>query len=244
MSTEELIAGWLPPEYDYQRPRRGQIRKGMIVKVDSDGVFVDVGLKRDGFVPMSDLATLGREFIDSLEYGQEVMTRIIRPQDRDGNLVLSLSEARMEEDWKKAQEFLTIGTIWRGEVNGENSGGLLVPFGHLQGFIPAYHIAIPAKKGQSPDERRAELRQVIGQEIPLKVIEVDRSRNRLVLSERLARQQIADECMERLLAGLSEGQVCEGNVRALYDFGAFMDLGGADGLIHVSRARLETGQAP
>ena len=106
MSTEHAIEGWLTKPYDYQAPRRGQIRKGMVLQLEEHGAIIDVGLKRDGFVPQRDIERLGEEAVSQLEPGQEVTARIVRPRDRDGNLILSLYQARMEKDWTKAKELL------------------------------------------------------------------------------------------------------------------------------------------
>jgi small subunit ribosomal protein S1 len=226
--------GWLTKPYDYQSPRRGQIRKGKILRLEEGGAIVDVGLKRDGFVPWQDIERLKDEAVTQLEVGQEVMTRIVRPRDRDGNLILSLYQARMEKDWTKAQEFLESGQVWEGQVSDSNRGGLLVRFGHIRGFVPASHLWGLDGRHLPPDQRQAKLQAYVRQELPLKVIEVDRDRRRLILSERLARRQLRRRTMERLLDELLEGQVARGTVTRLVNFGAFVDLGGADGLIHLS----------
>ena len=234
MSTEHSIMGLLTKPYDYQSPRRGQIRKGKILRLEEGGAIVDVGLKRDGFVPWRDIERLRSEAVTQLEVGQEVMTRIVRPRDRDGNLILSLYQARMEKDWTKAQEFLESGQVWEGQVSDSNRGGLLVRFGHIRGFVPASHLWGLDSRHLPPDQRQAKLQAYVRQELLLKVIEVDRDRRRLILSERLARRQLRRQTMERLLDELLEGQVVRGTVTRLVNFGAFVDLGGADGLIHVS----------
>ncbi len=232
--TEQRIKGWLTEPFDYERPRLGQIREGVILKIEERGVTVDVGLKRDGFVPKADVERLEREAVSQLEPGQEVETRIVRPEDRDGNLILSLYQARLKKDWARAHEMLERGAVWQGKVIGHNQGGLIVKFGGLRGFVPGSHLWAPARHRSSPNKRKELFEEHVGQELPLKVIEVDRDERRLVLSERLARRQMLKGHMERLLNQLVEGQIVQGTVRHLCDFGAFVDLGGADGLIHVS----------
>lgn len=234
MLAECSVGGWLTKAYDYQRPRRGQVRKGVILNLEEHGITVDIGLKRDGFVPRADIERLGEEASSLLELGQEVVTRIVRPRDRDGNLILSLYQARLEKDWTKAQELLENGDVWRGKVTGYNRGGVLAEFGHLRAFVPASHLSALGRQRLPPEQREARLEELVGQELPLKVIEVNRDRRRLVLSERLARQEIREQNKERLLDELVEGQVCRGTVSQLCDFGAFVDIGGADGLIHIS----------
>lgn len=232
--SEEQIKGWLTEEYDYERPKRGQAFAGVILDVSEFSVTVDVGLKRDGIVPEGDLDRLGEDLVSELEPGQEIETRVLRPEDKNGNLVLSIYQARLDKDWNKAQELLESGEIWRGEVIDYNRGGLIVGFNRLRGFVPGSHLAKWQGKRRSSDERKDIFKEYVGDELALKVMEVNQNRRRLILSERLARRQAREENKERLLEELVEGQVCEGIVRHLTDFGAFVDLGGADGLIHIS----------
>ena len=244
MSTEYAIEGWLTKPYDYQRPRRGQMRKGMILRLEERGAIVDVGLKRDGFVPQRDIERLGEEAASQLEPGQEVMARIVRPRDRDGDLILSLYQARQEKDWTKAKELLESDQVWQDKVIDYNRGGLLVKFGHIRGFVPASHLWALDGRHLPADQRQIKLQAYVGQELSLKAIEVDRDRHRLILSERLARRQLRRQKMERLLDELLEGQVVRGTVTRLVDFGAFVDLGGADGLIHLSELAWRRVQRP
>ncbi len=230
----EQTENWLTDAYDYEMPRRGQIRRGVILAVEDNCVIVDVGLKRDGLVPQTDLERLGKEASSQLAPGQEVTTRVLRPQDRDGNLILSLYQARLEKYWKRAQALLDSGEIWRGTVTGYNRGGLQVRFNGLRGFVPGSHLWSVDRRRLSNERRQELFEEYVDRELPLKVIEVDRERRRLIFSERLAHEKMRERHKERLLNELSEGQVREGTVCRLCDFGAFVDLGGADGLIHIS----------
>lgn len=232
--TEQMTTGWLTKPYDYKRPHRGQICQGVILKVEERGITVDVGLKRDGFVPYTDAERLGKEMACQLKPGQEVTACIVRPEDRDGNLILSLYQARLEQDWTKAQEMLESDEVQQAQVTGYNQGGLTVKFGRLRGFVPGSHLAAPDSRRFHRDQREQIFQGYVGQELPLTVIEVNRARRRLILSERLAQRQLRKHRREGLLNELLEGQVCRGTVSRLCDFGAFVDLGGADGLIHVS----------
>ncbi len=234
MLAQDVMERWLTEEYDYERPRRGDIRKGEILKVDEQGIVVDLGLKRDGFIPRTDVERLGEETSSSLEPGQEVKARVVRLEDAEGNLLLSMYQARFERDWTKARELLESGEVWCGEVVDHNRGGLLVQFNNLRGFIPASHLETSNRRRLSSEERSAEFEAYVGQELTLKVIEVNRNRRRLILSERLARKQLRQQNTERLLNELVEGQVVRGTVRSLRPFGAFVDLGGAEGLVHIS----------
>jgi small subunit ribosomal protein S1 len=234
MLAQDVMEKLLTEEYDYERPRRGDIRAGEILKVDERGIVVDLGLKRDGFIPLTDVEKLGEETTSSLEPGQEVKARVVRLEDTEGNLLLSMYQARFERDWKRARELLESGELWSGEVVEHNRGGLLVQFNNLRGFIPASHLDSWTRRRLPPEQREEELKAYIGEELTLKVIEVDRNRRRLILSERLARKQMRRQHIERLLNELVEGQVVRGTVTGLRPFGAFVDLGGAEGLIHIS----------
>jgi len=232
--SAQAIEGWLTDAYDYERPRRGQIREGVILRVEKRGIVIDVGLKREGIVPPKDVDRLGEDASSRLLPGKEVKACIVRPEDREGNLILSLYRARLEQDWARAQQMMESGEVWRGEVIGCNRGGLKVRFGRLDGFVPGSHIGSADGRRLPPDQRLEKFREYIGRELPLEVIEVERGRRRLILSVRLARRKLRERHRDRLLTELLEGQVVQGTVSRLCDFGAFVDLGGADGLIHVS----------
>jgi small subunit ribosomal protein S1 len=234
MITEHPVEQWLTEAFDYQPPRRGQVCQGVILKTEPNGITVDVGLKRDGFVPQSDIERLDEDTFSELRVGQEIITRLVKPAGLDNNHILSLYEAQQEQDWIRAQELLASGDIWQDAVTGFNRGGLLVNFGQLQAFVPASHLWRQNKRSLSDLHRQTTLKAYVGQELSLKVIEIDRDRNRLIASERLARQEIRQQNLDRLLSELVEGDVRRGTVRHLTGFGAFVDLGGADGLIHIS----------
>jgi small subunit ribosomal protein S1 len=187
-------------------------------------------MKRDAVVPRSDL-----ERMEGITYtvGQEVALIIVHPEDQDGNLVASVSQARQSEDWIKAEALMESGEVVEGVVVDANRGGVIVPFGNLRGFIPASHVA-DLPRGMNEDDRKDYMMNLVGQKIPVKVIEVNRKRRRLVLSQRDAQRGRRDQHKETLLEELKEGDVCRGVVSGLRDFGAFVDLGGADGLIHIS----------
>jgi small subunit ribosomal protein S1 len=211
---------------------RGDTVSGTVLSVSHKGLIVGVGSMRDGYVERSDLEKMGAEPTD-FEIGQEVDVTIIRMEDEDGNLVLSISQARQSEDWKKAEELLASQETWPGFVADANRGGLIILFGNVRGFVPASHVS-DLPRGLSEDERRSYLSRLVGQPINLKVIEVNRKRRRLVFSQREAQRNSRDARKESLLGELKEGEIRSGVVSGLRDFGAFVDLGGADGLIHIS----------
>jgi small subunit ribosomal protein S1 len=219
--------------YDYKRPRRGDIRRGVVLSVGPEGAVLDLGLKRDGIVSAADLQRLGQDPAAGIEVGDEVPAFILKPENRDGNIPVSLYRARMQRDWLEAQELLANGEIWEGEVTDYNRGGLVVPFGKVRGFVPASQIdRFPRRLGSEEKQRR--LAEWVGQHLPLKVIEVNRRRRRLIFSERAGRRMWRRQQRQRLLKELCEGDVVRGTVSTLRNFGAFIDLGGADGLAHIS----------
>ncbi|MFN8420737.1 MAG: S1 RNA-binding domain-containing protein [Anaerolineae bacterium] len=213
-----------------EQPDRGDILTGTILTIDSQGIIVDVGMKRDGVVPRSDLERMeGMVF----KVGDDVTVVVMHPEDQDGNLVVSISQARQSEDWVKAEELLESGEIVEGIVTDANRGGLIIPFGNLRGFVPASHV-MDVPRGLNENDRKGHMSNLVGQKVLVKVIEVNRKRRRLVLSQRDAQRGHRDQRKETLLEELQEGEVRRGVVSGLRDFGAFVDLGGADGLIHIS----------
>ena len=226
------FAALLTESFEVPNAKRGDILTGTIVHVDSQGAIVDVSLKRDGVVPRSDLERLD-DAMANVHPGDEVSVMVVQPEDHDGNLVLSMHRALQNVDWKRAEELLDSGDTYMGEVSAANKGGLIVPFGILRGFVPASHVA-DLPRDLEEEERLSRLGMYVGGEIDLKVIEVSPSRRRLVLSQREAQRAERDERKLALMDELNEGDVYRGTVTGFRDFGAFVDLGGADGLIHIS----------
>jgi small subunit ribosomal protein S1 len=217
---------------DTPRPQRGDVLSGRVVALDTQGMIVDLGLKRDGVVPRAELDKLREEGVE-FEVDQEVPVVIIEPEDKDGNLRVSVNQGRQQKDWLTAERLMAVGELWEGAVTGYNRGGLIVQFGDVQAFVPVSHIS-DLPRGVPENERQSRLAALVGRKMGFKVIEVDRQRRRLVLSQRNAQKEYRERQKTRLLSDLSEGQVRSGTVTGLRDFGAFVDLGGADGLIHIS----------
>ncbi|MEA3346048.1 MAG: S1 RNA-binding domain-containing protein [Chloroflexota bacterium] len=220
-------------DYEYQFPQRGDIRKGVIISIEPREIVVDIGVKRDGIVPPRDLEILGEEEMAKLSVGDQVSVYVLNPVDEEGNIIVSINLARKQQDWIRAQEMEQSGDVFEEKVIDFNKGGLLTSFGRLRGFIPASHVST-MPRGLSQGEKMARLKEYVGQMMPLKVIEVDRRRRRLILSERAALREWREQQKKQLLETLTEGKVRHGVVSSLADFGAFVDLGGADGLIHIS----------
>jgi small subunit ribosomal protein S1 len=219
-----------------QSLERGQIVSGTVVRVSPGEVIVDVGAKCEGIVSESDLAKLSSTERDAIRAGDEVPVYVVNPEDDSGNIILSLSRAQIDRDWSEAQRLLESQETIEISVAGCNKGGVIVYMGKLRGFVPGSQLAAP-RAAQYPytdtnsNERWAAL---IGETLQLKLIEVDQKRNRLILSERAALRDWRKSQRQKLFHELTEGDVRQGRVVNLTDFGAFVDLGGVDGLVHLS----------
>ena len=224
---------FLEEEYDYKRPKRGDIRYAEVLSIDKEEIIVDIGGKTEGVVPSVDLERMGEEAVSEIAVGDKVPVYVLRPESADGDVIVSLNMARTMEDWRRAEKLYESGDVFEGPVAGHNKGGLLVYFGQIRGFVPASQLSGLSRRS-SHEDRMQTLSKMEGQQLLLKVIEVDRQRRRLIFSERAASREYRDKRKTELLDDLQEGDIRTGTVRNLCDFGAFVDLGGADGLIHIS----------
>jgi small subunit ribosomal protein S1 len=220
--------------YELETPRRGEIRKGTIARVTDSDILVDVGAKSEGIIQSRELEQMSPEEREELTVGKEVNVYVVRSLDRDGTVLLSISRAEEEQDWVDVEELHQSQEVYESTVSGYNKGGLIVKVGHLRGFVPASQVSASRRRradGSSPDQRWGKM---VDEPIVVKVIEVDRRRNRLILSERAAAREAREVMKERLIEEIEVGETREGQVISLADFGAFVDIGGADGLIHMS----------
>lgn len=210
--------------------RRGEIRNAIILEVKEREIIVDLNAKQDGIVKSEDLERLDDQFRGSLKAGDEVPVYILNPRDADDNLVVSINMGLQRYDWELARKMLESEEVATVRVIGSNRGGILVRWRRLEGFIPSSHLT----SLNVTNDRRDNSNELIGKELHVKVIEVEQERRRLIFSEREAQKEWRAQQKARLLAELKEGDVVRGTVTGLRDFGAFVNLGGADGLIHVS----------
>ncbi|MDD3827947.1 MAG: S1 RNA-binding domain-containing protein [Anaerolineae bacterium] len=232
-AEQHPMAALMEDALAFRAPKPGDIVEGEIVSVSPTEVLVDVGGKSEGLVPSKELERLGREGLESLHVGDTVSVYIVRAEDREGNMILSIRRAEEENDWRRAQKQYEQGESFETTVAGFNKGGLIVRLGRLRGFVPASQLASGHRGGeeQQPEERWARL---VGSPIHVKIIELNRRRKRLILSERAAVRFRRESQRVELLETLRPGEVRPGVVSSLTDFGAFVDLGGADGLVHLS----------
>lgn len=219
----------------FSQLRQGDPVEGTIVSISPNQVLVAIPYKADAVVDPRELERLGKEFLDSIAVGDPISAVVVQPEDRDGNVVISLARAQQEQDWRQAEELFQSQDVFEGVVTGFNRGGVIVRVGRVRGFVPASQLSARWQAQQDaegdPEQRWARL---VGQTMQLKVVEMDRQRNRLILSERAAMRDWRKNQKDRLLSTLSRGNVLKGIVTSIADFGAFVDLGGADGLIHLS----------
>ncbi len=232
-AVEEMdFAALLEASLAESRLERGDIVSGTVLSIDGQGLIVDIGWKQDGIVARGDIERMGLHTGD-FQVDAEIDVAVVNLNDNDGNLILSAWQARQNEDWKRAQTLLTDESLWNGEIADVNKGGVIVGFGHLRGFVPASHL-LDMPRGLKEEDRYAHMESLVGKSITVKVIEVNRKRRRLVFSQLEAEQESRAARKEALLQELAEGTSRQGVVSGLCDFGAFVDLGGADGLIHIS----------
>ncbi|MDQ3248624.1 MAG: S1 RNA-binding domain-containing protein [Chloroflexota bacterium] len=219
-----------------QEPRTGEVRTGIIVDKRPHEMLIDIGFKSEGIVNGRELERVGEEFA-GWKVGDSIPVYVMH-EDKDGNVLLSISRALAEQDWERAEGLMESQNIFEGVVEAFNRGGVIVRLGQVRGFVPASQLnaagpSSPESNGDNGegDDRWATL---LGGSLKLKVIDIDRKRNRLILSERLAMREWRRKQKEQLLDSLKEGDVYDGVISSIAAFGAFVDLGGADGLIHLS----------
>jgi small subunit ribosomal protein S1 len=203
----------------------GDVVKGKVVRIDKDEVLVDIGYKSEGVIPSHELSI--RKSVnpaDEVEPGEEVDALVLTKEDSEGRLVLSKKRARFEKAWRRIEAAAESGEPVEGNVIEVVKGGLILDLG-VRGFLPASLVDI---------RRVHNLDEFMGQTLECKVIELNRSRNNVVLSRRAVLEEERKEVREQILGRLEPGQVVEGKISNIVDFGAFVDLDGIDGLIHIS----------
>jgi len=241
MTTEDLTArqqeepgvwvtgpdGELVPDYESTFPEinEGQVVHGTVVRVDKDEVLVDIGYKSEGVIPVAELSI--RRSVnpaDEVSVGEEIDALVLTKEDAEGRLILSKKRARFELAWKRIEAAAESGEPVVGKVIEVVKGGLILDLG-VRGFLPASLVDI---------RRVQDLDEFLGQELRCKVIELNRSRNNVVLSRRAVLEDERKDQRQRILDRLNPGDVVEGQISNIVDFGAFVDLDGMDGLIHIS----------
>jgi small subunit ribosomal protein S1 len=221
------VDGKLVPNYDATiHPfSEGDVVSGKVVRIDQDEILVDIGYKSEGVIPSNELSI--RKSVDpsdEVQLGEEVDALVLTKEDQEGRLILSKKRARFEKAWRRIEAAAESGEPVEGTVIEVVKGGLILDLG-VRGFLPASLVDI--RRVQNLDE-------FMGQKLECKVIELNRSRNNVVLSRRAVLEEERKEVREQILGRLQPGQVVEGKISNIVDFGAFVDLDGIDGLIHIS----------
>lgn len=224
---------------DIDFPKAGEIRKGVIASISQGQILVSVGTKSEGVISGKEYEMIPADELQTLHVGDEIAVYVLNPEDQNGNLTLSYTRAREERDWLRAEELLTSKESFTSIIIGYNKGGLIVPLGGLRGFVPASQISLSRRAGLSGSTPEEKFNEMLNSPIEACVIEVDRERHRLILSERAAATETRDTLKERVIGELEEGDVRVGRVTSLAEFGAFVNISGADGLVHLSEISWE-----
>ncbi|MBE3561211.1 MAG: S1 RNA-binding domain-containing protein [Ktedonobacteraceae bacterium] len=219
--------------------KRGDVVEGVIVRIDQDEILVDIGLKSEGVLSTKELPASGYGSFNELHVNDKVLVYVLQPETADGHAMLSLRRANTERQWRLAEEQFKNNELLKARVIDYNKGGLIVDVNGIRGFVPISQILNLKREevaaGGENQETAAKLQSMKDKELQLKIIEINRARNRLILSERLAAQEWRQRRREELLDELKPGEIRKGIVSNLANFGAFVDLGGADGLVHISQ---------
>ena len=230
--------------FSVELPQAGEVREGTIASISPTQILVSIGAKSEGVISGRELEVIDAEDRDAFEVGQEIPVFVVSPEDTNGNVVLSFKRAQEQMAWESVEELMESDEIIESKVIGYNKGGLIVGVHGLRGFVPASQISVLRRSqavGDTPEQRWA---RMIGEAISVRIIEVDRSRRRLICSERAASSESRQSIKERVIEELEEGRVYTGRVTSLADFGAFVNINGADGLVHLSELSWDRIQHP
>lgn len=225
MTMEAAMASGARGGGTFKALREGEVVDGVVVHIDREGVMVDVGTKSEGTIKPNELSRdPGANPEDVVSVGEKIRVYVVQADSQEGGPILSKKRADFENAWDRVEKAFRDKDVLKAMVSDRVKGGLVVDLG-IRGFVPASHIGSGKLKN---------LDKFIGQSMPFRVIEVDRERRKVVLSNRLAAEEEHEELRKETVKSLAEGQIREGLVRRITDYGAFVDLGGVDGLLHVS----------
>jgi small subunit ribosomal protein S1 len=230
-SMEALLAN---ESLNIDLPQAGEIRKGTIASISLNQILISIGAKSEGVVAGRELEQLTQEERDALKVGQEIDVFVVIPEDANGNVVLSLKRALEQMTWENVEKMIADEVVIDTKIIGFNKGGLIAAVGNLRGFIPSSQVSAARRAQSTGDKPEQRWQKMVGQPISVRIIEVDRERRRLILSERAANTESRSSLKDRVIGELEEGKTYTGRVTSLADFGAFVNVNGADGLVHLS----------
>ncbi len=233
MSMQELLEA---EDAAVKDVKRGSVVEGTVVRVDQDEVLVDVGLKSEGHIPGREVTDIEQELGRKPIIGDRILVYVVATETAEGHPLLSYRRAGTERFWRRAQDQVQTGEVVEARVLEVNRGGVVVDFGN-RAFVPISQLVSVQRVGETEEEQEQlveQLKGLVGKRLKLKVIEADRKRNRLILSERQANRELRSQRRDTLLQELEPGQIRGGRVSNIANFGVFVDLGGADGLVHIS----------
>ncbi|MCY3544474.1 MAG: S1 RNA-binding domain-containing protein [Chloroflexi bacterium] len=226
--------------------RRGEVVDGEVMGFSEDGgILVNIGHKSEGVVQQREMRSLSEEEYNNLGIGDKIITYVLRPESADNAAILSIDRALGETGWRELEKCLEDNETVEGSILGFNKGGAIVDVRKVQGFVPMSQlVSVPRDifrdRSETEEDAEAENRRMerqaeeTGKTLQLKILEINRSRNRAIFSERQAVQEWRDAQKARLVEELQVGETRKGVVTGISSFGAFVDLGGADGLVHIS----------
>ncbi len=215
-------------------PQPGEIRQGVIASISPSQILVSIGAKSEGLIAGRDLESLSDEERAELRVGQEIPVYVVNAEDDNGNVVLSFKRAQEQMTWENVERMLSSDEVIDSNVSGFNKGGLIVNVGGLRGFVPASQVSAARRSMSTGDTPEQRWQKMIGDPISVRIVEVDRERRRLILSERAASTESRQSIKERVISEIEVGKTYTGRVTSLADFGAFVNINGADGLVHLS----------
>ena len=236
---EELLSS-NPPKKPL---RRGEIIDGKIMEINDEGLLLNIGHKSEGIVPTREMRSFTKVDYDTLEEGSEVVALVINPEDDDGATILSVDKARGERGWRVLEKAKEDDKAVDGVIIGSNRGGAVVQAEDVQGFIPLSQLVGPARELFVPKKENAK-DGFIGMKITFKIFELNRRRNRAIFSEKAVLQQERAQKKQELIETLQVGNILKGRIVGVSTFGAFVDIGGADGLIHISELSWDPVSSP
>ena len=233
LEKEDTMESLLDEFVPIKQLRRGEIIDGKIMDLRDDGVLVDIGYKSEGYIPLREMKTIEPEDREKLSVGSEIIAYVVNVESMDGVTILSVDRARGEQGCRILEKSMELNENVSGKIIGANRGGAVVEAEGVQGFVPLSQLVGPVRElyvpgGEPPKEG------FIGATVEFRIIELNRRRNRAIFSERAALQSWKDSQKKELISSIKEGDTRKGKVSGISSFGAFVDLGGADGLIHIS----------